>query len=210
MVSAISWFRPNILEDGAFTKQHEGSVMKAILFAVASIFVVTAFATPSLARPLYQSSAESSSASGYKSRASRSAHRTARYRHQYTSRGYSARSSHRQYASLGSSTRSTHRQYAGRGHSTRSTLAVGARPARWCGWWMRTQKGGGAELNLARNWKNWGRPSGPRVGAVVVWSHHVGMVTGRTASGQWIVKSGNDGGRVRERPRSVAGAVFRV
>ncbi len=120
MVSAISLFRPNILEDGAFTKQHEGSVMKAILFAVASIFVVTAFATPSLARPLYQSSAESSSASGYQSRASRSAHRTARYRHQYTSRGYSARSSHRQYASLGSSTRSTHRQYAGRGHSTRS------------------------------------------------------------------------------------------
>jgi hypothetical protein len=210
MVSAISLFRLNILEDGAFTKQHEGSVMKAILFAVASIFVVTAFATPSLARPLYQSSAESSSASGYQSRASRSAHRTARYRHQYTSRGYSARSSHRQYASLGSSTRSTHRQYAGRGHSTRSTLAVGARPARWCGWWMRTQKGGGAELNLARNWKNWGRPSGPRVGAVVVWSHHVGMVTGRTASGQWIVKSGNDGGRVRERPRSVARAVFRV
>ena len=145
MVSAISLFRLNILEDGAFTKQHEGSVMKAILFAVASIFVVTAFATPSLARPLYQSSAESSSASGYQSRASRSAHRTARYRHQYTSRGYSARSSHRQYASLGSSTRSTHRQYAGRGHSTRSTLAVGARPARWCGWWMRTQKGGGAE-----------------------------------------------------------------
>ena len=184
--------------------------MKAILFAVASIFVVTASATPTLARPLYQGSAESSSASGYQSRASRSAHRTARYRHQYTSRGYSARSSHRQYASLGSSTRSTHRQYAGRGHSTRSTLAVGARPARWCGWWMRTQKGGGAELNLARNWKNWGRPSGPRVGAVVVWSHHVGMVTGRTASGQWIVKSGNDGGRVRERPRSVAGAVFRV
>ena len=75
---------------------------------------------------------------------------------------------------------------------------------------MRTQKGGGPELNLARNWKNWGRPSAPRVGAVVVWSHHVGMITGRTASGQWIVKSGNDGGRVRERPRSVSGAVFRV
>jgi hypothetical protein len=75
---------------------------------------------------------------------------------------------------------------------------------------MRTQKGGGPELNLARNWKSWGRPSGPQVGAVVVWSHHVGMITGRTAGGQWIVKSGNDGGRVRERPRSVAGAVFRV
>lgn len=87
---------------------------------------------------------------------------------------------------------------------------VGARPSRWCGWWMRTQKGGGPELNLARNWAHWGRPSGPQVGAVVVWSHHVGMITGRSASGQWIVKSGNDGGRVRERPRSVAGAVFRV
>ncbi|HVQ10927.1 MAG TPA: hypothetical protein VMS19_03385 [Methyloceanibacter sp.] len=75
---------------------------------------------------------------------------------------------------------------------------------------MRTQKGGGPELNLASNWRHWGRPSGARVGAVVVWSHHVGMITGRTASGQWIVKSGNDGGAVRERPRSVAGAVFRV
>jgi hypothetical protein len=153
---------PQVLEDGAFTKQHEGSLMKAILFAVTSIFVVTASATPSLARPLYQGSAESSSASGYQSRASRSAHRTSRY----------PLCAPRLYALA-------HRR-AGRGHSTRSTLAVGARPARWCGWWMRTQKGGGAELNLARNWKNWGRPSGPRVGAVVVWSHHVGMVTGRT------------------------------
>jgi hypothetical protein len=75
---------------------------------------------------------------------------------------------------------------------------------------MRTQKGGGPELNLASNWRHWGQPSGPRVGAVVVWAHHVGMITGRTADGHWIVKSGNDGGRVRERPRSVAGAVFRI
>jgi hypothetical protein len=89
-------------------------------------------------------------------------------------------------------------------------VGVGPRPARWCGWWLRTQLGGGPELNLARNWKSWGRPSGPRVGAVVVWSSHVGIITGRTASGQWIVKSGNDGGRVRERPRSVSGAVFRA
>jgi hypothetical protein len=42
---------------------------------------------------------------------------------------------------------------------------------------------------------------------MVVWSHHVGMITGRTANGQWIVKSGNDGHRVRERPRSIAGAI---
>jgi len=87
---------------------------------------------------------------------------------------------------------------------------VGSRPARWCGWYMRTQLGGGPEYNLARNWAKRGRPlNGPRVGAVVVWSHHVGMITGRTKDGQWIVRSGNDDGRVRERPRSVKGAVFR-
>jgi hypothetical protein len=55
-----------------------------------------------------------------------------------------------------------------------------------------------------------GRPSGPQVGAVVVWPHHVGMITGRSSSGQWIVKSGNDGHAVRERPRSVSGAQFRI
>ena len=95
-------------------------------------------------------------------------------------------------------------------YSAAGSHSAGARPSRWCGWWMRTQKGGGPELNLARNWAHWGRPTPPKVGAVVVWSHHVGMITGRSAQGQWIVKSGNDGGRVRERPRSVAGAVFRV
>ena len=58
---------------------------------------------------------------------------------------------------------------------------AGAKPSRWCGWWMRTQKGGGPELNLAHNWAHWGRPSGPQIGAVVVWSHHVGMITGRSA-----------------------------
>jgi hypothetical protein len=87
---------------------------------------------------------------------------------------------------------------------------VGGRPARWCGWWMRTQKGGGPEMNLAQNWKHWGRPTRPQVGAVVVWPHHVGMITGQASNGQWIVRSGNDGGRVRERVRSVAGAVFRI
>jgi hypothetical protein len=84
------------------------------------------------------------------------------------------------------------------------------RPARWCGWWMRTQKGGGPEMNLAWNWSHWGQPTGPQVGAVVVWDHHVGLITGQATNGQWIVRSGNDGGRVRERPRSVAGAVFRI
>jgi hypothetical protein len=87
---------------------------------------------------------------------------------------------------------------------------LGPRPRRWCGWWMRSQRGGGPELNVAWNWRHWGSPTAPQVGAVVVWRHHVGEITGRTDSGQWIVRSGNDGGRVRERVRSVAGAVFRI
>jgi hypothetical protein len=105
------------------------------------------------------------------------------------------------------------RRYAQRGYSSGRRYAsaggVGGRPRAWCGWWMRTQLGGGPEYNLAANWRHYGRASGPRVGAVVVWPHHVGMITGRAANGQWIVKSGNDGNAVRERPMSVAGAVFR-
>ena len=37
---------------------------------------------------------------------------------------------------------------------------------------------------------------GPGIGVVVVWSHHVGIITGQTPDGQWIVHSGNDGGAV--------------
>lgn len=91
-----------------------------------------------------------------------------------------------------------------------SHRGVGPRPRAWCGWWMRTQRGGGPEYNLAWNWSRRGKPTEPKVGAVVVWRHHVGEITGRAKNGQWIVRSGNDGGRVRERPRSVAGAVFRI
>jgi len=87
---------------------------------------------------------------------------------------------------------------------------VGPRPGAWCGWWMRTQRGGGPEYNLAWNWSRRGQPTEPKVGAVVVWRHHVGEITGRAKNGQWIVRSGNDGNRVRERPRSVSGAVFRM
>jgi hypothetical protein len=110
---------------------------------------------------------------------------------------------------------SAERTYARRGARTHRNAGangrgLGPRPGRWCGWWMRTRRGGGSELNVAWNWSRWGRPSTPQVGAVVVWRHHVGEITGRAANGQWIVRSGNDGGRVRERPRSVAGAVFRI
>ncbi len=94
--------------------------------------------------------------------------------------------------------------------SLSNTGGVGPRPRKWCGWWMRTQLGGGPAFNLAWNWRHYGSPTTAQVGAVVVWRGHVGMITGQASNGQWIVKSGNDGGRVRERARSVAGAIFRI
>ena len=98
-----------------------------------------------------------------------------------------------------------------RGHNASSSHSgVGPRPSAWCGWWMRTQRGGGPELNLAWNWSRWGRPTVAQIGAVVVWPHHVGEIVGKAPNGQWIVRSGNDGGAVRTRARSVAGAVFRI
>lgn len=87
---------------------------------------------------------------------------------------------------------------------------AGPRPGRWCGWWMRTQFGGGPEYNVAWNWRKRGVASGPHVGAVVVWRHHVGYIVGRSANGHWLVKSGNDSNAVRTRARSVKGAIFRA
>jgi hypothetical protein len=110
-------------------------------------------------------------------------------------------------------TRSARNSNSGASSSYRATASrggAGPRPRQWCGWWMRTQRGGGRELNVAWNWSRWGRASGAQVGAVVVWRHHVGEIVGRAANGKWLVRSGNDGGRVRTRARSVAGAVFRM
>lgn len=77
-------------------------------------------------------------------------------------------------------------------------------PSRWCGCWMRIHTGiSDPSLNLARNWARVGRDAGgPAVGVIVVWRHHVGIITGGQA-GAWIVKSGNDSRAVRERVRSV-------
>jgi hypothetical protein len=85
---------------------------------------------------------------------------------------------------------------------------VGGRPAAWCGWEMRLLVSGdpGPAFNLARNWAHWGQAGPAGVGAVVVWSHHVGKIVGQE-DGEWIIESGNDGNRVRTRPRSIAGAI---
>lgn len=90
-----------------------------------------------------------------------------------------------------------------------STVVAEARPAKWCGWWMRTQFGGGPEYNLARNWKKRGVPTSPHIGAVVVWPHHVGYIVGQDSKGRWLIKSGNDGNKVRTRVWNLRGAVFR-
>ena len=84
------------------------------------------------------------------------------------------------------------------------------RPHAWCGWWLRHQLGvADKAYNLARNWAHFGSPSGgPAIGAIVVWGHHVGIITARATNGQgWVIKSGNDGHAVRERERSVRGAI---
>ena len=82
------------------------------------------------------------------------------------------------------------------------------RPHAWCGFFMRHHLGvADRAYNLAANWRHYGSSaSGPAIGAIVVWWHHVGIITGRTASG-WVILSGNDGGAVRERERSIRGAI---
>jgi hypothetical protein len=79
----------------------------------------------------------------------------------------------------------------------------------WCGIWLGQHLGKpDRRLWLARNWAREGvNAGGPGIGVVVVWFHHVGIVTGRAANGEWIVKSGNDGGAVRTRPRSLSRAI---
>jgi hypothetical protein len=86
--------------------------------------------------------------------------------------------------------------------------SLGGRPAAWCGWEMRQLVSGdpGPEYNLARNWAHWGHSGPAGIGAVVVWSHHVGKIVGQQ-DGEWIVESGNDGHAVRTRPLSTAGAI---
>lgn len=97
---------------------------------------------------------------------------------------------------------------------TVSAEARDVRPRAWCGWFMRHEVPAdpGPAYNLARNWSRYGAAiAGPVVGAIVVWPHHVGMITGRTVNGLWMVHSGNDGHAVRTRARSLSGAIaFRL
>lgn len=103
-------------------------------------------------------------------------------------------------------------------HVTTATIAatqrftdLGPRPSRWCGWYMRTLYGGSSAFNRAWAWAKRGVATLPQPGAIVVWPHHVGVLVRPTAApGVWLVHSGNDGNRIRTRPRRIAGAVFRA
>ena len=86
----------------------------------------------------------------------------------------------------------------------------GPRPQKWCGWQMRKEvwSDPGPAFNRAIEWKRYGTAArGPAVGVIVVWPHHVGKIVGRDETGRWIVRSGNDGGALRERARSLRGVV---
>jgi hypothetical protein len=79
----------------------------------------------------------------------------------------------------------------------------------WCGAYLSAYLGkNDRNLALARNWASEGsNAGGPGVGVVVVWPHHVGIITSQAPNGEWIVHSGNDGGAVRTRARSLRGAI---
>ena len=81
-------------------------------------------------------------------------------------------------------------------------------PSKWCGCYLAHYYGISHRKDLwrARNWARVGRATRPRVGAIVVWRNHVGVIVGKTAKG-WVVKSGNDGNRVRTRIRTIHNAI---
>ncbi len=82
----------------------------------------------------------------------------------------------------------------------------------WCGCYMRHVMGvADKSYNLARTWLNYGHPTGPQVGAIVVWRGHVGRIVGQDSAGQWLVLNGNYRNRVATVAMSLRGAIgFRI
>jgi hypothetical protein len=82
------------------------------------------------------------------------------------------------------------------------------RPKAWCGWWLRHYLGvADRAYNRASQWIHYGTNAhGPGSGVIVVWWHHVGIITGGSMD-HWVVKSGNDGHAVQERERSLRGVI---
>ena len=87
----------------------------------------------------------------------------------------------------------------------------------WCGNFARhnlVASDPGSQYNQACSWLNWGHATSAQAGAMVIWCsrghRHVGKIVGPCNGTMCLVKSGDDGGAVRTRMRSVAGAVFRI
>ena len=133
---------------------------------------------------------------------------TKHYRSRYTFAHSQTR--HRHYAAVYLQKRHRH-AYAAQEEETSTRYSrhsgIGPRPRAWCGWFMRGVFGGGPEYNLAANWRHRGTPTEPRVGAVVVWPHHVGYIVGRADNGRWLVKSGNYANRVATVAMSLRGTI---
>ena len=81
-------------------------------------------------------------------------------------------------------------------------------PSKWCGCYLAHYFGmpGRKDLWRAQNWAKIGKPTRAKIGAIVVWRNHVGVIVGKKREG-WVVKSGNDGNRVRIRVRPVHKAI---
>lgn len=104
--------------------------------------------------------------------------------------------------------------------SAQRTVAVNVSSSRpsdcygipWCGCWLKHHFGlenSHLNLNMAREWARVGSPASAHSGAVVVWSHHVGVLrSDPDARGYAVVLSGNSGrGGVTEVPRYVGNAI---
>jgi len=81
-------------------------------------------------------------------------------------------------------------------------------PKLWCGCYLAHYLGMPHRKDLwkASNWAKIGKPTRPKIGAVVVWRNHVGLIVGKRKDG-WVIRSGNDGNRVRVRVRPVHKAI---
>ena len=87
----------------------------------------------------------------------------------------------------------------------------------WCGCWLATYLGikdqkQWRELWVARNWASFGRAAnGPAPGVIAVYGRgeggHVGIIMSVRKPGYVVLRSGNDGGVVRERERSTEGVI---
>jgi len=127
------------------------------------------------------------------------------YKKQHASRKYNVARKRGNY-SVADNTRQSYGKF-----NFTANRHAGPRPGKWCGWYMRRIFGGNSSYNVARNWANRGTRTGPRVGAVVVWPHHVGVIVGKAKRG-WLIKSGNTaGGRVAVQNRRINNAIaFRM